>query len=201
VLFVAMTGIMVSSVTSRFLLTQLRIARVDQLLPDMFVWMSMLGAATAIRHRSHLGLLALIERLSPRWSIVTSLLTTSVGLAFFGVLASVQGAGSLAGGILAGTLVTRFGGIRVSAAGYLLMGTGMLLCVAQSLPLFLVGVALNGMGLPMLAVALGTAEQLYTPSRLQGRVAAPRGVGGGQAPWVSKAVGAGIVGRGANPVE
>jgi C4-dicarboxylate transporter, DctQ subunit len=87
VLFVAMTGIMVSSVTSRFLLTQLRIARVDQLLPDMFVWMSMLGAATAIRHRSHLGLLALIERLSPRWSIVTSLLTTSVGLAFFGVLA------------------------------------------------------------------------------------------------------------------
>lgn len=87
VLFVAMTGIMISSVTSRFLLTNLRIARVDQLLPDMFVWMSMLGAATAIRHRSHLGLMALIERLSPRWSLVASLLTTVIGLTFFGVLA------------------------------------------------------------------------------------------------------------------
>lgn len=87
VLFVAMTGIMVLSVTSRFLLTNLRVARVDQLLPDMFVWMSMLGAAVAIRHKSHLGLLALIDRLSPRWSLVASLLTTLVGLGFFGVLA------------------------------------------------------------------------------------------------------------------
>jgi MFS family permease len=114
--------------------------------------------------------------------------------AFFGVLASLQGGGSLVGGLAAGWLVSRFGACRTSAAGYALMGTGMALCVAQSLPLFVAGVILNGAGLPMLAVALGTAEHLYTPARLQGRVGAAVGMGTDLAQSCSIAAGAVLIG-------
>ncbi|TDC79575.1 MFS transporter [Streptomyces hainanensis] len=114
--------------------------------------------------------------------------------AFFGVSASVQGAGSVLGGLLAGPLVRRLGESGSSGVGYAVVATGMGLCVTGELPLFLAGVALNGIGMPILAVALGTATHLYTPSRMQGRVnaAVTMVTNGGQA--LSIAAGAALIG-------
>ncbi|MCK1813950.1 MFS transporter [Streptomyces sp. XM4011] len=92
------------------------------------------------------------------------------GAAFVGVIASLQGAGSVLGGILAGLLVKRVGEFRGSAAGYGLIAVGLVLCVWRELPLFVLGSMLVGVGLPFLMVALSTALHLYAPARMQGRV-------------------------------
>ncbi|WP_173265662.1 MFS transporter [Streptomyces pacificus] len=89
---------------------------------------------------------------------------------FIGVMASVQGGGSVVGGVLAGLLVKRVGEARSSGAGYALVSAGLVLCVSQHTALFLVGAALIGTGLPFVAVAIGTASHLYAPARMQGRV-------------------------------
>ncbi|MFI6639123.1 MFS transporter [Streptomyces sp. NPDC050504] len=114
--------------------------------------------------------------------------------AFFGVASSVQGAGSVLGGVVAGALVKRLGECRASGVGYALMATGMLLCISGEVGLFLAGVVLNGMGMPLLGVAVGTATQLYTPSRLQGRVHAVVGMTSGGVQSLSIAAGAALIG-------
>lgn len=114
--------------------------------------------------------------------------------AFFGVVASVQGSGSVLGGLLAAPMVKRYGESRVSGVGYVVVAAGMFLCVTQETGLFLAGVALNGIGMPMVIVALGTATHLYTPSRLQGRVGAALSMSTGGAQAVSIAAGAAMVG-------
>ncbi|MFJ2034179.1 MFS transporter [Streptosporangium sp. NPDC087985] len=90
--------------------------------------------------------------------------------AFLGVVASVQGGGSVVGGVLGGLLAKRARETRVSSVGYALAALGLLLCVTRQVPLFLVGAVFIGAGLPFLMLSLQTACHLYTPSRLQGRV-------------------------------
>ena len=114
--------------------------------------------------------------------------------AFLGVVASVQGGGSVVGGVLAGLLVKRTAETRVSGLGYALIAAGLPLCVLGSLPLFMAGVILIGAGLPFLTVALGTAQHLYTPSGLQGRVNAATGTVSGTAQTASIAAGAALIG-------
>jgi MFS family permease len=114
--------------------------------------------------------------------------------AFFGVVTSVQGGGSVLGGLAAGPLVRRYGSARTASIAYAVMSAGMLLCVARSVPLFLLGAALNGVGLPLLTVAVGTAEHLYTPARLQGRLAAAVTTLSGAAQSLSIAAGAALIG-------
>ncbi|MGW3297398.1 MFS transporter [Streptomyces xiamenensis] len=92
------------------------------------------------------------------------------GPAFVGVIASLQGGGSVLGGILAGLVVRRAGEFRGSAVGYALISAGLVLCVWREMPLFILGVMLIGTGLPFLMVALSTALHLYAPARMQGRV-------------------------------
>ncbi|KOG18032.1 MFS transporter [Streptomyces viridochromogenes] len=113
---------------------------------------------------------------------------------FFGIAASVQGAGSVLSGLLAGPLVKRFGESRISGVGYSVVAVAMCLCVTRETNLFLLGVALNGIGMPMVIVAMGTATHLYTPSRLQGRVQSAVNMTSGGTQSVSIAAGAAMIG-------
>ncbi|MFD9738637.1 MFS transporter [Umezawaea sp. NPDC059074] len=89
--------------------------------------------------------------------------------AFLGVITSFQGGGSVLGGLIAGAAVKKWGEVRGTGAGYVLIASGLGLCLLPGVPFFLVGVVLFGLGLPFVMVALGTALHLYTPSRMQGR--------------------------------
>lgn len=114
--------------------------------------------------------------------------------AFFGVITSVQGGGSVAGGLLAGRLMQRWSETRSSTLGYALMAVGLLLCLLQNVWLFLIGVVIFGLGMPFVLIALGTAFHLYTPSRIQGRANAAVGTVTGAAQTISIAVGVALIG-------
>lgn len=92
--------------------------------------------------------------------------------AFFGVVMSVQGAGSLAGALPAAWLARRLGEARAAGVGFAVVGAAAALAMTTPLPTYLAGAALLGFGIPVTAVAVFTAIQLYTPSRLQGRTSA-----------------------------
>jgi MFS family permease len=100
--------------------------------------------------------------------------TDGLGLpsTFLGVLASAQGAGSIAGGLAVGRLIARVGTASLAAAGALVFAAG---CVAWCLPWWpavVAGSVAAGVGLPWALVAAVTAIQEGTPDHLLGRVAA-----------------------------
>lgn len=109
---------------------------------------------------------------------------------FFGVLSSLQGVGAIAGGITSARLLRRFGDGTLMALGMLAFAVGILAFVSSSLPLVLIGIAIGGAGIAWLIVGFGTAIQLRTPLRLQGRVASATDVAIGLPQNVSIAVGA-----------
>jgi hypothetical protein len=90
---------------------------------------------------------------------------------FIGVLASAQGAGSIAGGLLAGRLIARFTPTMTGSAGAALFAAG---CLCRCLPwpaALVAGGLLIGVGLPWTLIAAVTAVQRHTPDALLGRVA------------------------------
>ena len=89
--------------------------------------------------------------------------------AFLGVLAAMQGAGGLAGGLLAATAVRWAREARACALGIALMAAGDLLLVVPNLVAAIVGFAIFGAGLPVAIVAVITLIQRSTPAELQGR--------------------------------
>ena len=101
--------------------------------------------------------------------------------AFFGVLMSLQGAGSVVGGLTAAAVLRRLGSahaqgwglglIGVAGSSMALGGTGLPLLPIVSAASFLAGV-----GIPWMVVALITTRQRCTPARLQGRVGAAMNV-------------------------
>jgi MFS family permease len=109
---------------------------------------------------------------------------------FFGVLSSLQGVGAIAGGVTSARLLRRFGDGMLMALGMLAFAVGILAFVSSSLPLVLVGIAIGGAGIAWLIVGFGTAIQLRTPLRLQGRVASATDVAIGLPQNVSIALGA-----------
>ncbi|MEU9137725.1 MFS transporter [Streptomyces sp. NPDC048404] len=92
--------------------------------------------------------------------------------AFAGVLTSLQGLGSVVGGLAAGALMRRIPERAFSAAGLALFALGVLARATPWLPVTLGGSLLIGLGLPCPVIAALTAVQKYTPSELLGRVAA-----------------------------
>ena len=112
---------------------------------------------------------------------------------FFGVLSSLQGAGAIVGGIVSPRLLRRFGDANLLALGMGAFALGILAFVSSSLPLVLVGIAVGGAGIAWLIVGFGTAIQLRTPLRLQGRVASATDVAIGLPQNVSIALGALLV--------
>ncbi|KKK04874.1 MFS transporter [Micromonospora sp. HK10] len=89
---------------------------------------------------------------------------------FLGVLVSGQGAGSVAGGLVIGRIVTRWGPAAVGVAGTVLFAAG---CLGRCLPWWpgvLAASVVAGVGLPWTLVAAVTAIQTHTPTELLGRV-------------------------------
>ena len=90
---------------------------------------------------------------------------------FLGILSSLQGAGAIAGGLTAPRILRRVGDVRIVGIGMTLFALGDLSFVSSKLLLVAVGIAVAGAGISWVIVGIGSALQLRTPLRLQGRVA------------------------------
>jgi MFS family permease len=91
---------------------------------------------------------------------------------FFGVLATLQGIGSIAGGLTAAWVLRRIGEVRTVGLGLGLFGACALLLTVPWLPIVLVGFFVAGLGIVWAIVAFNTALQTRTPLVIQGRVSA-----------------------------
>jgi MFS family permease len=89
---------------------------------------------------------------------------------FFGVLMSVQGSGSIAGGVIAGRLFRRAGAPRTLGIALTLWAVASLTYMVPVIAVALGALFIFGMAVPIYAVAIGTATQLLAPPRMQGRV-------------------------------
>ncbi|MFJ6388531.1 MFS transporter [Streptomyces sp. NPDC091972] len=92
--------------------------------------------------------------------------------AYAGALYAVQGAGSVAVGLLSGPALRRLGGRRFAVYGIVLTAVAAGLRAVPSDPLALVCSAAVGLGLPCVLVAALTAVQRETPDALLGRAVA-----------------------------
>lgn len=95
---------------------------------------------------------------------------------FVGVLMSVQGAGSVATGLVVSRLMRRVGEPRTLGVGLGCFAVGALACTSASTTTVFLGVALDGAAMVLFPVAFGTAVQRHTPPRLQGRVGSATGM-------------------------
>ena len=89
---------------------------------------------------------------------------------FFGVLATLQGIGSIAGGLTAATILRRFGDVRTVGLGVGLFALCGLLLTVHSLAIVTVGFVVAGLGIVWAIVAFNTSIQTRTPLAIQGRV-------------------------------
>jgi MFS family permease len=113
--------------------------------------------------------------------------------AFFGVLTSVQGAGSIAAGVVAAMLLRKTGPARMAGIALACFAVGSLAQRTSSLPLVLAASVCDGLGVVWLSVGLRTAAQVHTPPRLQGRVGAALSLFLTGPQTVSIAVGAALI--------
>ncbi|MGW9198604.1 MFS transporter [Micromonospora chersina] len=91
---------------------------------------------------------------------------------FNGVLGTVQGVGSLLGGLAAGALLRRLGDRRVTALAAALLAAGLALRAAPGLVPVAAGTLAVGVGAPLVLITVWTAVQRETPNALVGRVSA-----------------------------
>ena len=91
--------------------------------------------------------------------------------AFFGILNSVQGAGSVLGGLTAALVLRRLGEARSVGLALALDAAGALALTQVSVPVVLAGFVVMGVAVSWLLVSYATARRRLTPPRLQGRVA------------------------------
>jgi MFS family permease len=90
--------------------------------------------------------------------------------AFVGVLAALQGAGAVTGGLSAAALVRRLGEGRLIGMAMLVAAAGAALEIPPLLPSVLAGDIIFGTAIAWLVVGLITLTQRLTPPQLQGRV-------------------------------
>jgi MFS family permease len=91
---------------------------------------------------------------------------------FFGVFATIQGIGSIAGGVTAASLLRRVGDVRLVGLGCALFAFADLCLIAPSLPIVLAAGPVAGVGVAWAIVGFSTALQTRTPLAIQGRVSA-----------------------------
>jgi len=111
---------------------------------------------------------------------------------FFGVLGTLQGIGSIAGGLTAAAVVRRFGEVRTVGTGLALFGLCGALLAVPSLGVVLGALIIAGVGLVWAIVAFNTALQTRTPLGIQGRVSAAVDVSLSLAQTTSIATGAAL---------
>ncbi|MBG0856283.1 MFS transporter [Streptomyces spinoverrucosus] len=92
--------------------------------------------------------------------------------AYAGVLAALQGLGSVAVGLASGPAMRRLGARRFAAAGVALTGVAVALRAVPYDPAAWAGSVAIGAGLPCVLIAALTAVQRETPDALLGRTAA-----------------------------
>lgn len=133
-------------------------------------------------------------------SALFELIEKGLGLepAFFGVLASLQGGGSVVGGLTAGWMLRQVGPAKAEGFGLGMIGlAGCTLALAAStvplLPVVMAASFTAGLGIPWMVVALITTRQRCTPPRLQGRVGAAMNVAMTVPQLGSIAVGAALI--------
>ncbi|WP_318218053.1 MFS transporter [Streptomyces sp. SCL15-6] len=95
--------------------------------------------------------------------------------AYAGALYAVQGAGSVAVGLLAGPALRRLGERRFAAAGIALLAVTVTVRAVPDDAVALVSCAAAGAGMPAVLIAALTAVQHETPGPLLGRVTATAG--------------------------
>lgn len=95
-----------------------------------------------------------------------------LGSGFFAVLASLQGLGSIIGGLTSSFVIGRFTERTTMAAGLALLGVGMVSAATTSAAMMLVGSFVVGLAVPWTYVSFSTLRQRATPGDLQGRVSA-----------------------------
>jgi MFS family permease len=89
---------------------------------------------------------------------------------FFGVLATLQGVGSIVGGLTAAAVLRRFGDVRTVGMGIGLFGLCGILLAVPSLPVATAAFVVAGLGVVWAIVAFNTSIQTRTPLAIQGRV-------------------------------
>jgi hypothetical protein len=89
---------------------------------------------------------------------------------YLGVVFAFEGAGSIAGGLLAPALLRRLGEMRLAGAGLALMGIGIAAMTEPTANAVLAGAAVGGAGFSVFMVGYVTLLQRSTASALQGRV-------------------------------
>lgn len=113
---------------------------------------------------------------------------------FVGVLFALQGAGAVIGGMLAAATVHRFSETGTTALGLAAIALGMGLTIPAQLALTCVGMAIAGLGPPLLLVALFTMMQVRTPPNLMGRVSTTVEIVIGVPQTISIGIGAALIG-------
>jgi MFS family permease len=111
---------------------------------------------------------------------------------FFGVLATLQGIGAIAGGVTAGAIIRRLGEVKTVGLGLALFGVCGVLLALPSLAVVLLAFPIAGVGIAWLIVGFNTAVQTRTPLRIQGRVSAASEISISLAQTVSIATGAAL---------
>jgi MFS family permease len=89
---------------------------------------------------------------------------------FFGVFATIQGIGSIAGGVTAASILRRVGDVRLVGMGLALFAFADLCLIVPSLPVVLAAGPVAGVGVAWAIVGFSTALQTRTPLAIQGRV-------------------------------
>jgi MFS family permease len=111
---------------------------------------------------------------------------------FFGVLATLQGVGSIAAGLTAAQVLRRTGDVRGVGIGLALFGVCALLLAVPSTAVVLFGFVVAGVGIVWAIVAFNTALQTRTPLAIQGRVSAAADISISLAQTISIATGAAL---------
>jgi MFS family permease len=116
------------------------------------------------------------------------------GPEFFGVLAAIQGGGSIVGGITAAFLIHRLGEKSVVAIALVALGAGMAVAIVPNVAVVIACVIVVGISIPWFVVGFATLRQRLTPARLQGRVAASTNMALNGPQTVGTAMGAALIG-------
>jgi MFS family permease len=112
---------------------------------------------------------------------------------FFGVLMSIQAAGSIAGGLAVGPLIRRAGEARTLGIALGAWAAASLIYTIPALPASCAALAIFGVAVPLSAVVVTSATQRYSPPDLQGRTLAASYMATDLAQTLSITIGAALV--------
>lgn len=112
---------------------------------------------------------------------------------FFGVLASIQGGGSVLGGLTAAAVIARVGERGAMAIGLVLLGIAFAFDAIGSTTVVIVSEVVVGIVIPWVIVAFTTLRQRVTPPELQGRVSSATNMALNGPQTVGTAVGAALI--------